>query len=70
MPRTLPEKREANLAVSNTSSLIALKHTGLLEKLSLMVQTIIIPPSVMREPALRSERIFPWLKLSTRREVT
>lgn len=61
MPKTSLEKREASIAVSNTSPLIALKHAGLLEKLSLLFQRVIVPPSVMRELSVKEEEYFQSL---------
>ncbi len=54
----MQEKQEANIAVSDTSPLIALKHAGLLEKLSLLFQRIIVPPSVMRELSVKEKEYF------------
>ncbi len=61
MPRTLPEKREANIAISNTSPLIALKHARVLEKLNLLFQRIVVLPSVMRELSVKEEGYFQSL---------
>ena len=61
MPNTLLEKRGANIAVSNTSPLIALKHAELLEKLNLIFQKIIVPPSVMRELSVKEKEYFQGL---------
>ncbi len=61
MPNTLLEKRGASIAVSNTSPLIALKHAGVLEKLSLLFQKIAIPPSVMRELSIKEKKYFQSL---------
>ena len=58
MPNTLLEKRRASIAVSNTSPLIALKHAELLEKLNLLFQRIIIPPSVMQELSVKEKEYF------------
>ena len=55
MLNTLLEKRGASAAVSNTSLLIALKHAELLEKLNLLFQRIIVPPSVMRELSVKEK---------------
>lgn len=49
MQKTSLENRGASIAVSNTSPLIALKQAELVEKLNLLFQRIIVPPSVMRE---------------------
>lgn len=61
MPNTLLEKRGASIAVSNTSPLIALKHAGVLEKLYLLFQRIIVPPSVMRELSVKEKEYFQSL---------
>jgi len=58
---TLLEKRGASAAVSNTSLLIALKHAELLEKLNLLFQRIIVPPSVMRELSVKEKEYFQGL---------
>ena len=57
----MQEKQEADIAVSDTSPLIALKHAGLLEKLSLLFQRIIVPPSVMRELSVKEKEYFQSL---------
>ena len=61
MPSTLLENRRASIAVSDTSPLIALKHAELLEKLDLLFQRIIIPPSVMRELNVKGKEYFQSL---------
>ncbi len=61
MLNTLLEKRGASAAVSNTSLLIALKHAELLEKLNLLFQRIIVPPSVMRELSVKEKEYFQSL---------
>ena len=61
MLNTLLEKRGASAAVSNTSLLIALKHAELLEKLNLLFQRIIVPPSVMRELSVKEKEYFQGL---------
>ena len=61
MPNTLLEKRGASIAISNTSPLIALKHAELLEKLNLLFQRIIVPPSVMRELSVKEKEYFQSL---------
>jgi len=53
LPNTLLEKRGASIAVSNMSPLIALKHAGVLEKLSLLFQKIAIPQVSCRSLALK-----------------
>lgn len=58
MPRNSLKKQEANIAISNTSPLIALKHAGLAEKLSLLFQKIIIPPNVMHELSIKEKEYF------------
>jgi len=58
LPRTLLEKRETSIAISDTSPLIALKHAGVLEKLSLLFQRIIISPSVMRELSVKEKEYY------------
>ncbi len=63
MQKTLLEKRGASIAVSNTSPLIALKHAELLEKLDLVFQTIIVPPSVIRELSVKEKEYFQSLGL-------
>ncbi len=61
MPKTSLGKRGASIAVSNTSTLIALKHTGVLEKLSLLFQKITVPPSVMQELSIKEKEYFQGL---------
>ncbi len=61
MPNTLLEKRGASIAISNTSPLIALKHAGVLEKLNLLFQRIIVPPSVIRELSVKEKEYFQSL---------
>jgi len=55
------EEQEASIAVSNTSPLIALKHTGLLERISQLFQRIVVPPSVMRELGVKEKKYFQSL---------
>ena len=55
------EKQEASIAVSDTSPLIALKHAGLLEKLSQLFRRIVVPPSVMRELSVKEREYFQSL---------
>ena len=57
----MQEKQEVDIAVSDTSPLIALKHAGLLEKLSLLFQQIVVPPSVMRELSVKEKEYFQSL---------
>jgi len=54
-------RQEASIAVSDTSPLIALKHAGLLEKLSRLFQRIVVPLSVMRELSVKEKRYFQSL---------
>jgi len=61
LPNTLLEKRGASIAISNTSPLIALKHAGVLEKLNLLFQRIIVPPSVIRELSVKEKEYFQSL---------
>lgn len=61
MLRSSLEKGKAKIAISNTSPLIALKHAELLEKLDLLFQRIIIPPSVMRELSVKEKEYFQSL---------
>ncbi len=61
MSRILLERREASIAVSNTSPLIALKHAGVLEKLSLLFQRIVVPSSVMEELNVKEKEYFQSL---------
>ena len=61
MPRISLEKREANIAISNTSPLIALKHAGLIDKLNLLFRRIIVPPSVMQELSVKEKKYFQGL---------
>ena len=58
MQKNSQEKRETSIAVSDTSPLIALKHAGLLEKLSQLFQRIAVPPSVMRELSVKEKEYF------------
>ncbi len=61
MPRTSLKEERVSIAVSNTSPLIALKHAELLDKLSLLFQNVIIPPSVMRELSVKEKEYFQGL---------
>ena len=61
MLRNLQEEQETDIAISDTSPLIALKHAGLLEKLSFLFQRVIVPPSVMRELSIKEKEYFQSL---------
>ena len=61
MPSTSLEKRGVSIAISNASPLIALKHAGVLEKLNLLFQRIIVPPAVMRELSVKEKEYFQSL---------
>jgi len=61
LQRNSQEKQRASTAISDTSPLIALKHAELLDKLSLLFQRIVVPPSVMRELSVKEERYFQGL---------
>ncbi|MEB3799304.1 MAG: DUF3368 domain-containing protein [Desulfurococcales archaeon] len=61
MQKNSREEQEASIAVSNTSPLIALKHTGLLERISQLFQRIVVPPSVMRELGVKEKKYFQSL---------
>ncbi len=61
MPKTSLGEQGASIVVSNTSPLIALKHAELIEKLSLLFQKIVIPPSVMRELSIKEKEYFQGL---------
>lgn len=63
MLRSSLEKGEAKVAVSNTSPLIALKHAGVIDKLSLLFQKVIVPPSVMRELSVKEKDFFQSFSL-------
>ena len=61
MLRDLPGEPRTSAAVSDTSPLIALKHAGLIERLSLLFRRIMVPPSVMRELNVKEEDYFQGL---------
>jgi len=61
LPKNLQRKQETSIAISDTSPLIALKHAGLLEKLSLLFQGVTVPPSVMRELSVKEKEYFQSL---------
>ncbi len=61
MLRSLLEEQEVKIAISNTSPLIALKHAGLIEKLSLVFRKVIVPPSVMKELSVKEREYFQSL---------
>ncbi len=61
MQKNSREGQETSVAVSNTSPLIALKHAGLLERLSRLFQRIVVPPSVMRELSVKERKYFQSL---------
>jgi len=58
LQRNSQEKQRASTAISDTPPLIALKHAELLDKLSLLFQRIVVPPSVMRELSVKQESTF------------
>lgn len=58
MSKTSSSRREAGIAVSDTPPLIALKYAGLLEKLSSLLQKIVVPSSVMEEPSVKEKEYF------------
>jgi predicted nucleic acid-binding protein len=60
LSRDLPEKPGASIAVSDASPLIALGHAGLVERLSLLFQLIMVPPSVMRELSVKEKQVVVW----------
>jgi len=61
--KNLLKKQRTNNAISNTSPLIALKHISVLEKLNLIFQRIIIPPTVMKELSIKEKEYFGGLSL-------
>ena len=62
------ENRRASTAVSDTSPLIALKHAELLEKLNLLFQKTVIPPSVMQELSIKEKEYFQSLRFISVKE--
>ena len=62
------ENRRASTAVSDTSPLIALKHAELLEKLNLLFQKTVIPPSVMQELSIKEKEYFQSLSFISVKE--
>lgn len=58
MQKDSSREQERSIVVSNTSPPIALKYAELIDKLGLLFQRIIVPPSVMRELNIREKEYF------------
>ncbi len=52
------ESEGINIAISNTSPLIALKHAGVLEKLGPLFRRVVVPPSVTKELSVKEKEYF------------